>query len=67
MPGLQFDAYLVSKVVKALDFMPDLKVARLMPVVIDHTSLRFYQQSMKLLVSTEAYIGQYLSSLTVSI
>ena len=38
MSGLQFDAYLVNKVVKAHDFMPDLKVDQFMPVVIDHTT-----------------------------
>ena len=44
MSRLQFDTYLVSKVVKVHDFMPDLKVVRLMPVVIDHTTLNFYRQ-----------------------
>ena len=33
--GLQFNAYLLSKVVKAHDFMPDLKVDRFMPVIIE--------------------------------
>ena len=42
MPGLQFDAYLVDKVVEVHYFVPDLKVGRFMPVVIDHTTLLFY-------------------------
>ena len=36
MPDLQFDAYFLSKVVEAHDLMPDLKVGRVMPVVIDN-------------------------------
>ena len=32
MYELQFDTYFTSKVVKANDFMPDLKVERVMPV-----------------------------------
>ena len=32
MYELQFDMYLARKVVKANDFMPDLKVERFMPV-----------------------------------
>ena len=42
MPELKFDAYLKSKIVKAHDFMPDLKVDRFMPVIIDFTTLLFY-------------------------
>ena len=34
MPWMEFDAYLVSKIVKAHDFMPDLKVGPFIPVVI---------------------------------
>ena len=42
MSGLQFDAYLVNKVVKAHDFMPDLQVDQYMPVVIDCMNLLLY-------------------------
>ena len=41
-PGLQFNAYLLSKVVMAHDFMPDLKVDRFMPDIIYLTTLLFY-------------------------
>ena len=63
MPGLQFDAYLVNKIAKVLDFIPDLKVARLMPVVIDHTTLKVLSTKYEI---TEANVSTYLSSLTIS-
>ena len=62
-PGLEFDACLVSKVVKAHNFMPDLKVDRLMPVVIDHTTLKVLLTKYEI---TEANVSTYLSSLTIS-
>ena len=52
MFGLLFDAYLVSKVVKAHDFMPDLKVGRYMPVVNDAMNLLFHRQRTLSLVKT---------------
>ena len=39
MSALQFDAYSANKVVKAHNFMPDLKVSRFVPVVVNHTTL----------------------------
>ena len=54
---LQFDAYVVGKVVKEHDFMPDLKVDRFMPVVTDHTTLLFYRQRTNSLIRTEATLG----------
>ena len=41
MPELKFDAYLACKIVKAHDFMPDLKVDRPIPIAIDQTTLLF--------------------------
>ena len=41
MTGLQLNVYLVSKVIKVQDFMPDPKVGRFMPIFIDHTTLLF--------------------------
>ena len=40
--GLYFNVYLVSKIVKVHDFMPDPKVGQFMRVVIDDTTLLFY-------------------------
>ena len=54
MSGLQFVTYLASIVFKAHDFMPDLKVDRFMPVVINHTILMFYRQIMESIDRTEA-------------
>ena len=42
MSELQFDTHSVSKVFKAHDFMPDLKVDQYMPVVIDRMNLLLY-------------------------
>ena len=39
MSALHFDAYLASKVVEAHNFMPNVKVGRFVPVVVDHTTL----------------------------
>ena len=39
MSGSLLDTYLVSKIVKVHDFVPDLKVGRVMPVVINPTTL----------------------------
>ena len=60
MPGLQFNAYSVSKVVKKVhDFVPDLKVDRFMPLIC--------RQRIKLLVRTEAKLLTYFSYLTISL
>ena len=40
--------------IEAHDFMPDLKVDRFMPVVINHTILMFYRQIMESIDRTEA-------------
>ena len=61
------DAYLVSKVFKVLDFMPDLKVGQFMPVVIDLTTLLFHRQRLKSLFGIEANLHTYSSSLTISL
>ena len=66
MDGLQFVFYLVSKAVQVHAFMPDLKVGRLMPVVVDNTTLLLCRRRMKLLVTTEANLRTNLSSLTIS-
>ena len=52
--------------IEAHDFMPDLKVGRFMPVVVDNTTLLFCRRRMKLLVTTEANLRTNLSSLTIS-
>ena len=54
IPELQLDAYLMSKVVEAHDFMPDLKVDRFMPIIIEHTALLFYRRRTTLFIRTEA-------------
>ena len=58
MHRLQGDAHLLSKVFKALDFMPDQKVDRFMPVVIDVVidckTLMFCCRRTKSLIRTEA-------------
>ena len=41
MPWLQLKVYLVFKVDKVQDFVPDLKVGRFMPIFIDYTTLLF--------------------------
>ena len=55
-PVMQFAASLASKVVKAHDFMPELKVGRFMPVVIVHTTLLLHQRGTKLFNKTEANV-----------
>ena len=40
--------------------MPDLKVGRFMPVVVNQTTLPFYQQIAKLLVKTEANLPIFI-------
>ena len=40
--------------IEAHDFMPDLKVDRFMPVVINHTILMFYRQIRESIDRTEA-------------
>ena len=45
---IAFVTYLANTVFKAHDFMPDLKVDQFMPVVIDCTTLLFYQQKNKI-------------------
>ena len=45
---IAFVTYLANTVFKAHDFMPDLKVDQFMPVVIDRTTLLFYQQKNKI-------------------
>ena len=54
MPVLLFDADLVSKVVEAHDFMPDLKVDRFMPAVIDYATHLICRQRIKSLLKTQA-------------
>ena len=53
-----------AKVVKVHDFMPNLKVGRFMPVVVDNTTLLFCRR--RILVTTEANLRTNLSSLTIS-
>ena len=53
MPELYLVGNLVSKVFKVLAFVPDLKVDRFIPIVNDHTTLRFYGAITKLLVRME--------------
>ena len=69
MPGLHFDAYLVSKDVKVHDFMPDLKVGRFgrfMSVVIFRTKLLFLLTMYEITQEQKAKHGTHFSSLTIS-
>ena len=45
---ITFVTYLANTVFKAHDFMPDLKVDQFMPIVIDRTTLLFYQHKTKI-------------------
>ena len=49
------------------DFMPDLKVDRFMPIIIEHTALIFYRRRTTLFIRTKANLWTYLSSLTISL
>ena len=65
MPGLHFDAYLVSEDVKEHDFMPDLKVGRFMSVVIFRTKLLFLLTKYEITQEQKAKHRTYFSSLTI--
>ena len=67
MHGLQVVVDLVSKLLKARDFMPDLKVGRYVPVAMNNKTHMLDQWRLKLLVRIEANLSMYLSSLTISL
>ena len=55
------------KFVKAPNFVPDVKVVRFMPIVIDWRTLLVYQQRTKSIITIKANLRTYLSFLTISL
>ena len=65
--GCRSTLILWVKFVKAPNFVPDVKVVRFMPIVIDWRTLLVYQQRTKSIITIEANLRTYLSFLTISL
>ena len=59
MSGSLFDTYLVKKIVQVHDFVPDLQVGRVMPVVNGYTTLLLCRQRMKSLITVRK-VGRFV-------